>query len=68
MLNRCIEGERVGDDGGEVVGVDRHHDDGLGGVLVPPGERGREPSSFLFFLGLPPRWEEGFPSGTWPPW
>ena len=22
MLHRCIEGERVGDDGGEVVGVD----------------------------------------------
>ena len=28
MLHRCIEGERVGDDGGEVVGVDRPHDDG----------------------------------------
>ena len=43
MLHRCIEGERVGDDGGEVVGVDRRHDDGPGGVPAPPGERGREP-------------------------
>ena len=25
MLQRCIEGERVGDDGGEVVVVDLHH-------------------------------------------
>ena len=25
MLHRCIEGERVGDDGGEVVGVDCRH-------------------------------------------
>ena len=70
MLNRCIEGERVGDDGGEVVGVGRHHDDGPGGVPVPPGEKGREPPSFFFFffLGLTPRWEEGFPSSPWPPW
>ena len=45
MLNRCIEGERVGDDGGEVVGVDRRHDDGPGGVPAPPGERGRGPPS-----------------------
>jgi hypothetical protein len=68
VLNRCIEGERVGDDGGEVVGVDRRHDDGPGGVPAPPGERGREPPSFFFLLDLPPRWEEGFPSGPWPPW
>jgi hypothetical protein len=68
VLHRCREGERVGDDSGEVVGVDRRHDDGPGGVPAPPGERGREPPSFLFFLDLPPRWEEGFPSGTWPPW
>jgi hypothetical protein len=68
VLHRCIEGERVGDDGGEVVGVDRRHDDGPGGVPAPPGERGREPPSFFFFLDLPPRWEEGFPSGPWPPW
>ena len=68
MLHRCIEGERVGVDGGEVVGVDRRHDDCPGGVPAPPGERGREPPSFFFFLGLPPRWEESFPSGPWPPW
>ena len=43
MLHRCIEGERVGDDDGEVVGVDRHHDDGPGGVPTPPGERARKP-------------------------
>ena len=36
-------GERVGDDGGEVVGVDCRHDDGPGSVPAPPGERGREP-------------------------
>ena len=40
-------GGRVGDDGGEVVGVDCHHDDGPGGVPVPPGERGREPPLLL---------------------
>ena len=68
MLHRCIEGERVGVDGGEVVGVDRRHDGSPGGVPAPPGERGREPPSFFFFLGLPPRWEEGLPSGPWPPW
>jgi hypothetical protein len=43
VLHRCIEGERVGDDGGEVVGVDCGHDDGPRGVLAPPGERGGEP-------------------------
>ena len=43
MLHHCIEGERVGDDGGKVVGVDPHHDDGPGDVPAPPGERGREP-------------------------
>ena len=53
MLHRCIEGERVGDDGGEVVGVDHRHDDGPDGVPVPPGERWREPPFFFFFLGLP---------------
>ena len=44
---------RVGDDGGEVVGVDCSHDDGPGSVPAPPGERGREPPSFFFFLDLP---------------
>ena len=54
MLHHCIEGERVGDDGGEVVGVDHQHGDGPGGVPAPPGERGREPpcssSSLTFSL------------------
>ena len=68
MLHRFIEGERVGVDGSEVVGVDRSHDDCPGGVPAPPGERGREPPSFLFFLGLPPRREESSPYGPWPPW
>ena len=44
-LHRCIEGGRVGDDGSEVVGVDRCRDDGPGGVPAPPGERGRGPPS-----------------------
>ena len=69
MLHRCIEGERVGVGSGEVVGVDLRHDEGLSGVPVPSGERGRErPFLFFFFLDLPPRWEKGFPSGPWPPW
>ena len=50
MLHRCIEGERVGDDGGEVVGVDRGHDDGPGGVPAPPGEKGRGIPFFFFSL------------------
>ena len=53
MLHRCIEGERVGDDGTKVVDVDRRHDPSPGGVPAPPRERGREPPSFFFFLGLP---------------
>ena len=61
MLHRCIEGERVGDDGSEVVGVDRRHDDGPDGIPAPPGKRGREPPLFLFFLDLLPRWEKGLP-------
>ena len=68
MLHRCIEWERVGDDGSEVVGVDRWHDDGPGGAPAPPGERGREPPFFFFFLDLLPRWEKGFPSSPWSPW
>jgi hypothetical protein len=43
VLHRFIEEERVGDDSGEVVGVDRRHDDGPGGVPAPPGERGESP-------------------------
>jgi hypothetical protein len=67
VLHSCIEGERVGDDGGEVDGVDRHHDDCPGGVPAPPGERGREAPSFFFLLGLPHRWDKDPPSGPWPP-
>ena len=44
-LHCCIEGGRVGDDGGEVVGVDCGDDDGPDGVPAPPKERGREPPS-----------------------
>jgi hypothetical protein len=68
VAHRCIEWERVGDDGGEVVGVDRRHDGSPDGPPAPPEERGREPPSFVFLLGLPLRWEESFPSGPWPPW
>ena len=52
-LHRFIEGVKVGVDGSKVVDVDRHHDPSPGGVPAPPGERGREPHSFFFFLGLP---------------
>ena len=68
MLHRCIEGEKVGIDGNKIVDVDRRHDPSPGGTPAPPGERGREPPSFFFFLGLPPRWEESSPTGPWPPW
>ena len=68
MLHRCIEGERVGDDGAEVVGVDCGHDDGPSGAPVPLGESEREPPFFFFFLDLLPRWEKGFPSVSWLPW
>ena len=53
----------------EVVGVDRRHD------VIPPAalrrhrkRGGQSPPSFLFLLGLPPRWEESFSSSPWPPW
>ena len=59
--------EDVGEDDGG-VGVDCGDDDGPGGVPAPPGERGREPPFFFFFLDLLPRWEKGFPSGPWSPW
>ena len=52
MLHRCIEGERVGVDGGKVVDVDRRHDPCPGG-LWRHRERGGEsppPSS----SSLPP--------------
>ena len=68
VLHRCIEGEKVGVDCSKIVDVDRRHDPCPGGTPAPPGERGREPPSFFFFLGLLPRWEEGFPSGPWPSW
>ena len=67
-VDRCIEGGRVGDEGGEVVGVDRGDDDGPGGVPAPPEARAREPPFFYFLLDLLPRWEKGFPSGPWSPW
>ena len=38
------------------------------GVPAPPEARGREAPFFFFFLDLLPRWEKGFPSGSWPPW
>ena len=53
MLHRCIEGEKVGVDGSKIVDVDRRHDPSPGGTPAPSGERGREPPSFCFFLGLP---------------
>ena len=68
MLHSCIEGGRVGDDGGEVVGEDCGDDDGHGSVLAPPEEKGRGGPFVFFFLDLLPRWEKGFPSGPWPPW
>ena len=46
-------GGRVGDEGGEVVGVDGCRDDGPGGVPAPPGERGREPPSSSSSLTFP---------------
>ena len=58
-------GGRVGDDGGEVVGVNHCRDDGPVGVPAPPGERERE-SPFFFFLDLLLRWDKG--SGAWSPW
>ena len=67
-LHRCIEWGRVGDDGGEVVGVDCGDVDGPDGTPVPPEARGREPPFFFFFLDLLPRWEKGFPSSSWSPW
>ena len=60
------DGDVGEDDGG--VGVDCGDDDGPGGVPAPPGERGREPPFFFFFLDLPPRWEKGLPSFPWSPW
>ena len=53
MLHHCIEGQRVGVDGSKIVDVDRRHDPCPGSILVPSGERGREPPSFFFFLELP---------------
>ena len=53
MLHCSIEGERVGDDGGEVVGVDHRHDDCPGGVLAPLGERGESPPPSSSSLASP---------------
>ena len=60
-------GEGIGVDSSKIVDVDRRPDRCPGGTPAPPGERGREPPSFLFFLGLPLRWEESSPSGPWSP-
>ena len=38
-----------------------------GGVPAPLEARGRESPFLFFFLDLLPRWEKGFPSGSWPP-
>ena len=45
--------EDVGEDDGG-VGVDCGDDDGPSDVPAPPGERGRGPPFFFFFLDLPP--------------
>ena len=63
VLHHCIEGEKVGVDGSKIVDVDRRPDRCPSGTPVPPEVRGREPPSFFFFHGLPPRWEESYPSG-----
>ena len=59
------EGDGGVDEDDGVVGVDRCH------TMIAPAafrrHRERAPS-FFFFLDLPPRWEEGFPSGPWSPW
>ena len=68
VLHPCIEGDKVGVDGSKVVDVDRRHDPSPGGTRAPPGERGREPPFFFFFLDLLHRCEKGFPSGPWSPW
>ena len=49
-LHRFIEGGRVSDDGGEVVGEDCGDDEAPGGTLVPPEARGREPPSLFSSL------------------
>ena len=53
MLHCCIEGEKVGVDVSKIVDVDSRHDPSPDSTPAPLGERGREPPSFLFFLGLP---------------
>ena len=50
MLHRCIEGEKVGDDGSKIVDVDRRLDPCPGGTPAPPEVRGREPPFFFFFF------------------
>ena len=63
-----MEGDGGVDEDDEVVGVDHCH------TMIAPAafrchrERGERASPFFFFLGLPPRWEEGFPSGPWYLW
>ena len=57
----------VGEDDGS-VGEDRGDDDGPRRRSGATGSEGERAPSFFFFLGLPPRWEEGSPSGPWPRW
>ena len=68
MLHHCIEGERVGVDDSKIVDVDRRPDHCPGGTPAPPEARGRESPLLLLLPWPPPRWEEGSPSGPWPPW
>ena len=53
-LHRCIEGGRVGDDGGEVVGDDGGDDDGPDSAPAPPEARGESPpaSSYSWTVAL----------------
>ena len=67
-LHRCIEGGRVGDDSGEVVGEDCGDDDGPRWHSGATGSEGERAPSLFFFLGLLPSWEKGFPSGPWSKW
>ena len=53
VLHRCIEGKRVGDDGGKVVGIDRRHDGSPGGTPAPPEERGESPPPSSSCLASP---------------
>ena len=57
----------VGEDG-RGVGEERGDGDGPRRRSGGTESKGREPPFFFLFLELLPRWEKGFPSGSWPPW